>query len=299
MSVVSAGKTGPGRIVPGRQGGPHRQRRFDTPFIIGAALGVLINLALLLALYFRTEPEAAKPQPQAIPVELVKQPPAPKPQQQAKQPQQAKPQPKPEPKKTSQPKIDTKYMRSGGESQDKPQGAPKTGSPDIKEKQEKAQKEPKPAEKEKPVEKAEEKKDRGALEKHVDPIGPLPAWARHVTQGYGGTMKAAPSTHGAEASGPEGGGNRYLNKMRDKISKRITAMRIPLPERAARFLITVARDGQVTDVQLQESSGLDAFDQGAYAAIIRASPFDPLPAYIDGDYVDITFTFRPEAASPR
>ena len=125
----------------------------------------------------------------------------------------------------------------------------------------------------------------------------MPAWARHVTQGYGGAVKAP--SRGADAAGPVGGGNRYLNKMRDKISKLITAMRIPLPERPAQFTITVMRDGKVADVNLTQSSGLKAFDQGAYAAIIRASPFDPLPAYIDGDYVDITFTFKPEAATSR
>ena len=301
MSVVSAGKAGPGNIVPGRQGGPRKRRRFDTPFALGMAAGVLINVALFMALYFRADPEVMKPQPRAIPVELVKQPPPAKPQAkqkaQEKAQKQAKPQPKPEqPKqekpKAEQPKIDTKYMRSGGNSQDEPQGAPDTGSPDVKEKLKKAEKQPQKAEKEKPKKEAE-KKERGAKEKHEEPIGPLPSWARHVTQGFG-SMEASRASRGAAASGAVGGGNLYLNKMRDKISKQLSKMDVPLPQHAAQYAITVLRDGRVSDVKLTESSGSKAFDEAGYVSIIRSSPFAPLPAYIDGDYVEITFTFRPQ-----
>lgn len=228
MSVVSAGKAGPGRIVPGRQGGPRKQRRFDTPFALGMAAGVLINLALFMALYFRADPEIPQRAPEAIPVELVQQPPAPQPQPQTKT--------EPEKPRAEQPKIDTKYMSSGGDAQDEPLGAPETGSPDVEQKLEDAEKQAQQAEQQ-TTEKPNEKKDKGAAEKHEEPIGPLPAWARQVTQGYGATR----ATRGASASGATGGGNLYLNKMREKISKALGTMNIALPQRPGlkNFLIVV------------------------------------------------------------
>ncbi|WP_343041996.1 TonB family protein [Parvibaculum indicum] len=283
--MVSAGKAELGRIVPGRQGGPRRPRRADMPFVLGLAVGLAINLALLMALYFRADPEIPPREPDAIPVELVQQPPAPKPQPQPQPQAQTEPE-KPRP---DQPKIDTKYMRSGGDAQDEPLGAPETGAPDAEEKPEEAEKQTEQAERDKP-EKQAENEDKGAAEKRDEPIGPLPAWARHVTQGYGATR----TSRGASASGPRGGGNLYLNKMREKISSVLGRMNVGLPRHPAEFSITVAQNGSVVDVKIVQSSGDEAFDQAGYAAIVRAGPFDPLPSYIDGEYVEITFTFTPQ-----
>lgn len=280
--MASAGKAGPGRIVPGRQGGPRKQRRVDTPFVLGLAVGVAINLALLMALYFRADPDIPPREPDAIPVELVKQPPAPEPQPQTKTEEPEKP-------KAEQPKIDTKYKSSGGDSQDEPLGAPETGSPDIEQKLENAERQAQQTDQE-TKEKPSEEKDKGAAERHEEPIGHLPAWARRVTQGYGATR----ATRGASASGTRGGGNLYLNKMREKISTALGTMNIALPRHPAEYSITVTRNGSVADVELVESSGDKAFDKAGYAAIVRAGPFDPLPPYIDGDYVEITFTFTPQ-----
>ena len=129
-----------------------------------------------------------------------------------------------------------------------------------------------------------------AAETHEEPIGPLPAWARHLTQGYG----ASQARRGTNASGPVGGGNLYLNRMRDKIKAAITGMGVPTPRHPGEYSIILTRRGQVVDVKLVKSSGLKAFDDAGYAAIIRAGPYGPLPPGVVGDYVEVTFTFTPE-----
>lgn len=46
-------------------------------------------------------------------------------------------------------------------------------------------------------------------------------------------------------------------------------------EPQARLLITITPDGQVTKLEIDQSSGIPVFDQASRAAVLRAAPFQP------------------------
>ena len=54
----------------------------------------------------------------------------------------------------------------------------------------------------------------------------------------------------------------------------------------------IARDGTVSDIKIEESSGNDSFDKKAIDAINSASPFSPLPEGYAKDNVKIYFKFN-------
>ncbi|WP_026732578.1 energy transducer TonB [Fischerella sp. PCC 9605] len=54
---------------------------------------------------------------------------------------------------------------------------------------------------------------------------------------------------------------------------------------------TVNRSGQVSSLQIAQSSGFSVTDEAALNAIQRSAPFAPLPAGYKSDYIHIQFTF--------
>jgi TonB family protein len=54
----------------------------------------------------------------------------------------------------------------------------------------------------------------------------------------------------------------------------------------------IYRNGQVSDLKVEVSSGVPAFDLSALRAIQTASPFAPLPAEYDGQYLGIHLIFE-------
>jgi len=57
------------------------------------------------------------------------------------------------------------------------------------------------------------------------------------------------------------------------------------------LLFSIAKDGSLISVSVQESSGIQSVDKAAIDAVKLTSPFKPLPAEFKGDKVDIQFTF--------
>ncbi len=47
--------------------------------------------------------------------------------------------------------------------------------------------------------------------------------------------------------------------------------------------LTISRDGQLLDIQMERSSGSGSLDDGVMEAARLASPYPPLPAEITGD----------------
>jgi len=54
---------------------------------------------------------------------------------------------------------------------------------------------------------------------------------------------------------------------------------------------TINRSGQVTNLQIAQTSGFSVTDKGAFNAIQRAAPFAPLPTGYTKKYIQIQFTF--------
>lgn len=78
----------------------------------------------------------------------------------------------------------------------------------------------------------------------------------------------------------EGGGNKYLNAMRDQIRRH--KFYPPTAEMFgwqgyAKFQIVIDRQGQLVSFQLLQSSGYDILDKAGLAAIRQSAPFAPIP----------------------
>ncbi|MDK9700571.1 MAG: TonB C-terminal domain-containing protein [bacterium] len=54
------------------------------------------------------------------------------------------------------------------------------------------------------------------------------------------------------------------------------------------------RNGRITDLKLQKSSGNALFDQAAQRAVLSASPLPPLPGDYGGNTLGVTYIFRSE-----
>jgi len=56
----------------------------------------------------------------------------------------------------------------------------------------------------------------------------------------------------------------------------------------------IDRNGRVVDVEVEESSGVDLYDQKALLAIKKASPLPPLPEEYDAERLGVHYTFMPK-----
>ncbi|OGD18147.1 MAG: hypothetical protein A2V76_03075 [Candidatus Aminicenantes bacterium RBG_16_63_14] len=54
----------------------------------------------------------------------------------------------------------------------------------------------------------------------------------------------------------------------------------------------IYRNGQISDVKIDVSSGVESFDLSARRAIEASKPFAPLPNEYDGQYLGITLVFE-------
>jgi len=87
----------------------------------------------------------------------------------------------------------------------------------------------------------------------------------------------------------------YLQFVSDKISASwFTSLVDPgvAGQLQTQVYFKIYRNGQVSDLKIEVSSGIPAFDLSAMRAIQTASPFAPLPAEYDGQYLGIHLVFE-------
>lgn len=83
----------------------------------------------------------------------------------------------------------------------------------------------------------------------------------------------------------------YISRMRRKIAANWRVPAGTVEERGCRIYFRVHRDGSVSDVGVEESSGLYMFDQAAQRAVLQAAPMPPLPREYGDDYLGVHFSF--------
>jgi periplasmic protein TonB len=91
----------------------------------------------------------------------------------------------------------------------------------------------------------------------------------------------------------KGGGDRYLNNMRDKIHGNFIypgAARSQSIAGVAHFEIIIDRQGNLLQLRLLRSSGADILDRAGRDAVELSAPFDPPPADVVGDQVGLELT---------
>jgi len=251
-------------------------------------LALILNALIIGIIFFRFPDRVPQrsAEPPSIPVELVQQP---KPEEQPKA-EPPKPEPKrPEPKRP-EPKQEEplQYRESGGSPDLAPGRAPKT--------EEKAVDEP--------------PKPEAKIVKPEPAKQAIPDWARQLEQGFGIPQprdKSKITTSQASRAKPNdafsrrlgaGGGDRYLNELRDLITARIV-----FPPSAAsaaigqaNYQVTIDSRGALRAVKVLRSSGSVAFDRAVVSAIQSASPF-PQPPFDLGNAstISLLFYFAPNS----
>ena len=245
-------------------------------FALMLLLALMVNVLLIAALFFRL-PEHMRPaEPPAISVELVK-PPAPE--------AETRPEPKPESPPAPKPSPQMQRRESGGDPKLAPGRTPETKTSEpLKEEFHPQPRKPKPdASKE-----------------------ALPDWAMKLSPGFDVAAPEKPGTPPrASAAAPvrsrsalsgKGGGDAYLNALRDRI---LRALVYPAREArnvpgSARYQIVVTRQGMLLGIRLLESSGNPDFDQAGAEAIQGAAPFAPLPPDVPGNAVSMELVLHVE-----
>lgn len=249
-------------------------------------LALIINALIVGIIFFRFPDRVPQrpAEPPSIPVELVQQP---KPREQPKPKPEEEPkaeQPKPEPKREEP----LQYRESGGSPDLAPGRAPKT--------------------KEKAVD--EPPKPEAKITKPEPPKQAIPDWARQLEQGFGIPQprdKSKTTTSQASRAKPNdafsrrlgaGGGDRYLNELRDLITARIV-----FPPSAAtaaigqaNYQVTIDGRGALRAVNILRSSGSVAFDRAVVSAIQQSSPF-PRPPFdlANSATISLLFYFAPNS----
>jgi protein TonB len=84
----------------------------------------------------------------------------------------------------------------------------------------------------------------------------------------------------------------YISRMRQKIA---TTWEVPVGteglERNAVVYFRIHRNGSVSDVNVEKSSGLQLFDRSCQRGVIEAAPMPPLPREYNEEFVAVHFTF--------
>ena len=172
-----------------------------------------------------------------------------------------------------------------------------------------------PVDKPKTAKKAPEK--QAAISKPVPAAPTAPAGAAGVNGGAAGAQSGAGfglrfGTGGGGTGGGAGGGGTgsgggdpfgvanfpfqfYLQMISDKITANWFQSLVDPGVGGmlqTEVYFRIYKNGQISDVRINASSGVESFDLSARRAIEAAKPFAPLPNEYDGQYLGITLVFE-------
>lgn len=83
----------------------------------------------------------------------------------------------------------------------------------------------------------------------------------------------------------------YIGRMRQKIAATWRPPGGSPEERACRVYFRVHRNGSVSNVAVEESSGVPLFDQSCQRAVHQSAPLPPLPREFHDEYLGVHFSF--------
>jgi TonB family protein len=83
----------------------------------------------------------------------------------------------------------------------------------------------------------------------------------------------------------------YIGRMRQKIAATWRPPGGSQEERGCRVYFRVHRDGSVSNVSVEESSGVSLFDQSCQRAVLQSAPLPPLPREYRDEYLGVHFSF--------
>lgn len=238
-----------------RPASPERTRKETIALLLAVLFALLLHAAVILSLVEWSGAERALPPP-PIPVELImEEPPAP---------------PSPPAREQAPPPIPPPArLQSGDDSGTAPGHQPTPAETPT----------PAPAE----PSSADQPTAPADLGDIPPPTPKPPVPKAQTAPAPPATPKVPPS---ANPSLGEGGGDAYLNSIRDRILsfRYYPAVAGPLQlSGTAIYEITLERSGQVDAVRLLRSTGVGTLDDIGFTMIRRAAPFAAVPPYIPGD----------------
>lgn len=83
----------------------------------------------------------------------------------------------------------------------------------------------------------------------------------------------------------------YIGRMRQKIAATWRPPGVSQEERACRVYFRVHRNGSVSHVSVEETSGVSLFDQSCQRAVHESAPLPPLPREFKDEYLGVHFSF--------
>lgn len=83
----------------------------------------------------------------------------------------------------------------------------------------------------------------------------------------------------------------YIGRMRQKIAATWRPPGGSQEERACRVYFRVHRNGSVSNVSVEEPSGVSLFDQSCQRAVHESAPLPPLPREFKDEYLGVHFSF--------
>lgn len=83
----------------------------------------------------------------------------------------------------------------------------------------------------------------------------------------------------------------YMADLQRRVKKHWSAPKEYHPQAKVTVAFRIHRNGAISDLRLERSSGSEITDKAALDAIEKAAPFLPLPAQEPKEYVETTFSF--------
>jgi len=162
-----------------------------------------------------------------------------------------------------------------------PEPEPEVKQPEPEPEEEMAPPPPKPKPKPKPKPPVKKTVPTTEVEKTTPPADPVEEAA-----------EAAPEHGDVQLDADDFPFAHYISRMRRKIA---ASWRVPEgsqgEDRFCRVYFRVHRDGSVSDVSVEESSGLFMFDQSAERSVVQSAPMPPLPREYPEAWLGVHFSF--------
>ncbi|MBN3871764.1 MAG: TonB family protein, partial [Nostoc sp. JL33] len=116
-------------------------------------------------------------------------------------------------------------------------------------------------------------------------------FSRDYLAGLPNSNRDRQATSGIDASSQNIDITFYLKQLQQQV-KQQWLPEVSQSSRRTVLNFTVNRSGQLSNLQLAQTSGFSVTDQAALKAIQRAAPFAPLPTGYTSNHIDIQFTFN-------
>lgn len=173
----------------------------------------------------------------------------------------------------------------------KPVVEPEPPAPKPAEEDKKEEMPPPPEKLRKPKAKPKKKEPKAVPTTEIEKTSKPPSPGNEANGTSTSTTPSTPATGDMSFDSGDFPFAHYIARMRQKIASTWRPPGGALDEKTCRVYFRVHRDGSVSHVSVEETSGIFLFDQSCQRAVLQASPLPPLPYEYKDDYLGVHFGF--------